>query len=167
MCVAFFAAQLPCFQDPPEYIVPDLKKFIKPLAMMKAEALQAEVASKRDSSNLSLKEREVIGLDFVEKVVHMFLEEGSFEEFVTCAKDKTAALLPYIPKPLSVSSLRLEMRCSWWGLGPKVEFRQLLDIAANMSTMLFLVAGSICKDFSSMGDGNRLVGKHVSHSNLA
>ena len=32
--------------------------------------------------------------------------------------------------------------------------------------LLTLVAGSICKDFSSMGDGARLIGKHVALPDL-
>ena len=43
---------------------------------------------------------------------------------------------------------------------------RLLDIANNPETLLVLVAGSICKDFSSMGDGKRLIGKHVSFMHL-
>ena len=31
----------------------------------------------------------------------------------------------------------------------------------DMEDLLLLIAGSICKDFSSMGDGARLVGKHA------
>ena len=53
-----------------------------------------------------------------------------------------------------------------------VDFEDMLRRSDNGSTggtgdtaeeeLLMLVAGSICKDFSSMGDGARLVGKHVS-----
>ena len=31
----------------------------------------------------------------------------------------------------------------------------------DIEDLLMLIAGSICKDFSTMGDGARLVGKHV------
>ena len=46
------------------------------------------------------------------------------------------------------------------------EFKSTTDGTGGTSeedwTLLMLIAGSICKDFSSMGDGARLVGKHVS-----
>ena len=37
----------------------------------------------------------------------------------------------------------------------------LQNISKGNERLLMLAAGSICKDFSSMGDGKRLVGKHV------
>ena len=39
----------------------------------------------------------------------------------------------------------------------------LEHIASDDDALSLLVAGSICKDFSSMGDGKRLVGRHVPH----
>lgn len=41
-----------------------------------------------------------------------------------------------------------------------------MTYADEDDSLLCLIAGSICKDFSSMGDGNRLVGRNVSCQRL-
>ncbi|CAE7474292.1 unnamed protein product [Symbiodinium microadriaticum] len=95
--------------DPPEFVVPDLKSFVKPNVLKQAEERHSQLQAS-SAADLGLQQREEIGLDFVEEIVQLRLIE---------------------------------------------------NIAAASEQVLMIVAGSICKDFSSMGDGKRLVGKHA------
>ena len=43
----------------------------------------------------------------------------------------------------------------------EVKLGFLRHVAKDDERLLMMIAGSICKDFSSMGDGKRLVGQHA------
>lgn len=59
------------------YVIPDLKHFILDRVWAKAEKIADDLHEKHSKAkNLSVKDKEEIGLSFVEKVVAMFVKEG-------------------------------------------------------------------------------------------
>ena len=68
-------------QDPATIVIPDLKRFITETGWAKAEKISDEFHQKYpDPKRLHISEREKAGLDFVEAVVNMFVDEGMADE---------------------------------------------------------------------------------------
>ena len=159
-------------EDPPEHVVPDLKNFIRPLYLKKAKQMQEELSKKYENlSDTSMTVREELGLQFAEEVVNLFLTAGAFNEEVCCLENgRVTCLLPIASRALFgvyVSSNPWKLlflpllSLRFWCLQFEVRLGMLENIASDDEKLLLFIAGSICKDFSSMGDGKRLVGKHA------
>ena len=80
-------------QEATIYVVPDLKNFIVDRAWAKAETMADDFhMAHPNPKKIPIKEREALGLQFVEEVVSMFVSEGMAQQ-VHCLNNKTVSWL--------------------------------------------------------------------------
>ena len=73
-------------------MVPDLKSFVKPNVLKQAEERHSQLQAS-SAADLGLQQREEIGLDFVEEIVTLFLQDNALNSSISCLQQKRAARL--------------------------------------------------------------------------
>lgn len=79
-------------QDAPVYLVPDLKNFISPECLEEAERLQGKLLAEHPNvKEMSVAQREQLGLEYVDEVVNMFIRCKAVNQEILCLGGKRVA----------------------------------------------------------------------------